>query len=121
MSNRLWRVAAWVGCLAIVIVSLVPGSLRPHIHGFPGSLEHFLAYGAVGAAYGLAYCSKSTRLVSAFALCAGSGLLEVLQSFVPDRTPELVDMLASSAGAWLGLGFVSLMGFLISGPAQGRG
>ena len=37
----------WSGYLAIVIVSLVPGSLRPHIHGFPGQLEHFLAYGAV--------------------------------------------------------------------------
>jgi hypothetical protein len=54
----------WSGYLAIVIVSLVPGSLRPHIHGFPSQLEYFLAYGAVGSAYGLAYSSTDSRVVS---------------------------------------------------------
>ena len=71
------------------ILSLVPGSMRPHIHGFPGELEHFLAYGAVGSTYALAYCSTLARVVSGLILTAGAAFLEGLQSFVPDRTPEL--------------------------------
>jgi hypothetical protein len=43
MTSRYLIAIAWVGYLAIVIASLVPGSARSHIHGFPGELEHFLA------------------------------------------------------------------------------
>jgi VanZ family protein len=116
MTNRFWVAIAWVGYLGIVIVSLVPGSSRPHIHGFPGELEHFLAYGAVGSAYGLAYCSTLARVASGLILSAGSALLEGLQSFVPDRTPGLADMFASSVGVWIGLGFAVLASIDISRP-----
>ena len=117
MTNRFWIAIAWVGYFAIVLVSLVPGSARPHIHGFPAELEHFVAYGAAGSAYGLAYCSTFTRIVSGLILSAASALFEGLQSFVPDRTPELADILASTVGAWIGLGFAVLATIVISHPA----
>jgi VanZ family protein len=118
MISRYLIAIAWLGYLAIVIASLVPGSARPHIHGFPGELEHFLAYGAVGSAYGLAYYSPLARVVSGLILTVGAALLEGLQSFIPDRTPELADILASSAGAWIGLGFAFLAAIVISRLAR---
>ena len=118
MIRRFLIAIAWVGYFAIVILSLVPGSMRPHIHGFPGELEHFLAYGAVGSTYAFAYCSTLARVVSGLILTAGAALLEGLQSFVPDRTSELADILASSAGAWIGLGFAFLAAIAISRLAR---
>ena len=41
-------VMGWTGFVAIMVLSLVPGSLRPHT-GFPGQMEHALAYGLIGA------------------------------------------------------------------------
>src|SRR5262249_31573956 len=110
-----------VGYLAIIIASLVPGSARPHIYGFPGELEHFLAYGAVGSVYGLAYYSHIARVVSGLILTAGAALLEGLQSLVPDRTPELADIVASSVGAWIGLGLAFLAAIVFSRLAERYG
>jgi VanZ family protein len=118
IPSRFWKAIAWAGYVAIVIVSLVPGSVRPHIPGFPGELEHFLAYGVAGSAYGLAYCSILARVVSGLILTGGAALLEGLQSFVPNRTPELADIFASSVGAWIGLGFAVLAAIVISRPAR---
>jgi VanZ family protein len=118
MTSRYLIAIAWVGYLAIVIASLVPGSGRPHIHGFPGELEHFLAYGAVGSAFGLAYYTPLARVVSGLILTAGAALLEAFQSFIPDRTPELADILASSVGAWIGLGFAFLAAIVIFSPTK---
>ena len=64
------------------------------------------------------YCSTLARVVSGLILTAGAALLEGLQSFVPDRTPELADILASSAGAWIGLGFAFLAAIAISRLAR---
>ena len=90
----------------------------PHIHGFPGELEHFLAYGAVGSAYALAYCTTLARVVSGLILTGGAALLEGLQSFVPDRTPELADILASSSALGSDLDSHSLLPLLISRQAR---
>ena len=40
-------VMGWIGVVAIAVLSLVPGSLRPHT-GLPGQMEHALAYGLTG-------------------------------------------------------------------------
>ena len=121
MTSCFLTTIAWVSYFAIVIVSLVPGSARPHIPGFPGELEHFLAYGAAGSTYGLAYCSTLARVVSGLILTVGAALLEGLQSFVPGRAPEMADILASSVGAWIGLGFAFLAAIVISRLANGKG
>ncbi len=41
--TRLFRLAGVTGVFLIVVLSLVPGSYRPHT-GAPGGLEHFFAY-----------------------------------------------------------------------------
>jgi hypothetical protein len=53
-GSKTARIAAWLLTAAIVILSLVPPSLRPET-GAPHSVEHFTIYAAAGFAFGLGY------------------------------------------------------------------
>jgi len=43
------------------------------------------------------------QLASGLALSSASAILELLQTLVPGRTPEITGFAASSLGTWLGL------------------
>jgi len=94
-------VMGWLGLVAIAVLSLVPGSLRPH-SGMPGKMEHALAYGLTGALLCVGYVKPRDRLVlwSGLAIC--SALFELLQNFAPGRSPAIADSLASVAGLTAG-------------------
>jgi len=97
-------VMGWIGVVAIMVLSLVPGSLRPHT-GLPGQMEHALAYGLTGALLCVGYGKPRDRLLLWIGLAAGSALFELLQNFSPGRSPAVIDSLASIAG--LTVGFVA--------------
>jgi hypothetical protein len=99
--RRYWLVVAYVGLFGIVILSLVPGSWRPHI--MDPRLEHFAAYALAGLAFGLGLRHIKPIVKCGVSLVALAGLLEELQHFSPGRHPEVAGFLASSAGAWIGL------------------
>ena len=86
----------------IVMLSLAPAGSRPH-SGYGGEYEHLLAYALVGAAFGMGYRTARWQLFSGLALSVAAAVLELLQTFVPGRTPEITGFLISSVGAWLGL------------------
>ncbi|WP_156898146.1 VanZ family protein [Methylocapsa acidiphila] len=83
--------------LAITILSLLPGSLRPHTN-LPGKMEHALAYALTGALLFFGYVTPRERLILWCGLAAGSAIFELLQNFAPGRSPALTDSLASIAG-----------------------
>ena len=83
------------------ILSLVPGAERPHT-GAPGRAEHFVAYGGTGFLLALGYLGWRQRLVAWIGLAAASGVFEILQNFIPGRSPSLFDALASTGGLTLG-------------------
>jgi VanZ family protein len=105
VARRFCIIAGYVGSLMIAVLSLVPLAARPHA-GIGGEYEHGVAYALVGAAFGMGYPTTGGRLLAGGALMAGAAVLELLQNFVPGRSPEAMGFLASSAGAWLGLGLV---------------
>jgi leader peptidase (prepilin peptidase)/N-methyltransferase len=94
-------VAAYLGLLAIVVVSVVPGAWRPST-GFGKLLEHAAAYAVVGAVLAAASRDGWRQILLLIGLAAA---LEVLQRWVPGRDSKLMDFVASSAGALLGGGF----------------
>jgi hypothetical protein len=98
----LFRVAGWACIVALIILSLVPGSERPHT-GLPGQIEHFVAYCGTAAFLGLGYPTAKAR----FAIVAMLGLLavvlEMAQQWIPGRHSQFVDFAASAAGACLGM------------------
>ncbi|WP_409455330.1 VanZ family protein [Methylosinus sp. H3A] len=91
------RIFVFIGTLAIAALSLIPGSLRPHTE-LPGRAEHFSIYAAVSFCVALGYVSRRQRLLICLGLAAASGVFELLQAYVPNRSPSLYDALASAAG-----------------------
>ena len=95
------RALAFACIAAIAVLSLLPGSERPHT-GAPGRVEHFVAYGGTGFLLALGYLGWRQRLVASIALAAASGAFEILQNFIPGRSPSQFDALASTGGSALG-------------------
>jgi hypothetical protein len=76
--NHVWLLLAYFGVFLIVILSLVPGTLRPHT-GASGSMEHLAAYTLVATAFGFALANTRQAFVYGIGLIAVAGLLEELQ------------------------------------------
>jgi hypothetical protein len=96
------RLAAWVAVVMLGVLSIVPGEWRPHTV-MPGRMEHFAAYGLTGVAIAVGYARASIRIYWWFALTAAAATFEVVQAFVPQRSPSPYDALASSVGLATGL------------------
>lgn len=94
------RAVAWSLAAAIVLLSIVPPSLRPETV-LPHGLEHLVIFFATGGAFGVGYQRNRLRLM--VLLVIFSGVVETAQLFVPGRHARLadfvVDALAVCAGA----------------------
>jgi VanZ family protein len=102
------RATGFFGVLAIIVLSLVPGTHRPHT-GLPGEAEHFIAYCLTAFAFALGFQPLVYRLVLAIGLALLAGLMEVLQHFVPGRHSALADAIVSSLGGLFGLALGGLL------------
>jgi VanZ family protein len=105
-GSKLARIAAWVLTAAIVVLSLVPPTLRPETSA-PHSLEHFTIYAATGFAFGLGYKHRHDLL--AILLVISTGCIEIAQLFVPGRHARLSDFIVDTIAACMGLVFASLL------------
>jgi VanZ family protein len=103
-SNRrgLYRLALGFCLIAVVVLSLVPGEMRPHT-GAPGEFEHFIAYMGTGLFIAARYRSLRARLALWASTAALSFVLEFVQNFVPGREPNIFHALSSSSGLTLGV------------------
>lgn len=107
-------VSGWAGFGAILVLSLVPGSLRPpNVFGLPGQYEHLLAYTLTAGALSLASSKARLRVGSLILLVLTAALLETAQISIPGRTARVLDFAASSSGAGLGLLAAALLDYLI--------
>lgn len=104
LIDRLVQAAGLLAVLAIIVLSLLPGDARPHT-GAPSQGEHVVAYLIAGGLHGLrAGRAKSRLLLLALGFIAGAGALEWVQLWIPGRNSQLIDVIASSIGALIGLG-----------------
>lgn len=103
-TGRVSAVAAIVWMGVIFALSSLPGGAVP---GRFGSLGHFTVYAVLGALYFLALSGRaplSRAAVVAVALASLYGITdEFHQSFVPGRTPDVVDWLVDTLGAGAGV------------------
>jgi VanZ family protein len=101
------RFASWFCIILLAILSLLPAEDMVRT-GFPGRLEHFVAYagsatvtsGGYGDRYG------TTGVIGFY--WAYAGILEYLQHFSPGRHPSIWDFSASALGAFCGALAVTL-------------
>ena len=114
----IWRAAAWLCVLALAFYSLTPPALKEAAGGEPGTpgpINHAVAYCITGIALRWAYPTASAARVVLFLLAYG-GALELLQSFVPGRSPRVTDALANGFGGAIGV----LLGFRLLRAVTGR-
>jgi VanZ family protein len=115
--RRLSIVAGYAGYVIIVVLSLLPAQTRPHT-GVGGEYEHWVAYALVGGAFAAGYSATRARLFAGLALMGSAAMLELLQNFIPGRTPEFTGFLASSLGAWFGIFLVVLTASFLRSRAK---
>jgi VanZ family protein len=97
----LFRILTWCCVTLLALLSLLPAQEMVRT-GFPGGLEHFVAY-AGSAAIAMAGYGTSrgvARITTCFWVYAG--LLEYLQHFSPGRHPSIGDFAMSALGALCG-------------------
>jgi VanZ family protein len=109
LIQRVFATAAWFLALLIILLSLVPPSLRP-VTALPHNVEHFLIFLATGVCFLIGYPRKP--LADAIGLAVFAGAVELAQRWAPGRHARvsdfMVDALAALIGvtiAWLGLRF----------------
>jgi VanZ family protein len=105
--QRLAALAGWLGLFVIAVLSLVPGEFRPHTD-LPGPAEHILAYALTGTALAVGYPRTWHRILWFLAMSAAGVLFEILQLWIPGRSPSVIDVTACSSGTALGLFFGAL-------------
>jgi hypothetical protein len=108
------RLVAWPAVAAIIVLSVVPGSVRPHVLG-NDRVEHFVAYLVVGSLFAIGYVRPLQLLSSGVMLTICAGALELTQLLIPGRLASPRDFIVSVTGAWIGF----LVGAAI-GRARGR-
>lgn len=108
------RMAAWPAVAGIIVLSVVPGSVRPHVLG-NDRVEHFIAYLVAGSLFATGYVRPLQLVSSGVMLTICAGVLEFVQLLIPGRLASPRDFIASAIGVWIGfLAAVAL------GQARGR-
>jgi hypothetical protein len=101
-GSRCFRALGFAGWAGIVVLSILPGSARPH-SGASGISEHFVAYAAVALCLCLGISTWRNRFALMLCLIASSAIFEIIQIYIPGRTAEFKGLLSSSAGVIMGM------------------
>lgn len=107
LPERLGSVAAGLIALVIVVLSVVPPSLRPVTASH--MVEHLTIYVALGAAFGLATPGRPRlQVIAALAFAAA---VELMQIGAPGRHARLADFVVDAGGALVGLALAAAAQF----------
>lgn len=99
------RILAWIGILAIVILSVIPAAERP-VTNFGQLSEHFTAFALVAGAFAIGYDLSFARLMLfAFLFC---GALELLQAPLPTRHARVSDFIIDFVASCVAFGLVHI-------------
>jgi len=98
----LFRATGWACVVAIAVLSLIPGFMRPDT-GFPGQIDHTIVYCGTAGLLGLGYPAAKSRFGTTVMLISLAAALEVAQLWVPGRHSQFIDFATSAVGTCLGM------------------
>ena len=102
----LWRWLLALAMLALLALSLAPSSLALPTIGWDKG-NHVLGFAVLGLLGQCAWPGRTAIVLTG--LLGYGGLIELLQSFTPDRVAEAIDLLADWVGLLLGAGLAFLL------------
>jgi VanZ family protein len=100
------RIAAWLLAIAIIILSLVPPTLRPET-AVPHNLEHSSIFVATGVAFGIGYSRRPILITIMLVIFAGA--IELTQIVVPGRHARVSDFIVDALAACVGAAMTSVV------------
>ena len=111
------RLVAYALAAAVSFATLGPPSLRPHSDlGQNG--EHAIAFVLIGIAFALGYPRQ--RLLVASLTAVMTGVLELLQLFVPGRHARFEDFLVDASATLAGFVIVSIIDLAITAMRRSK-
>lgn len=109
--RQLWRGGFYAASTLVAVLSLVPSAALPPT-SISDKVEHVIAYAVLGL---LGAASSERSVIRVILGLAVFGIaIELLQTFSPGRSPDLLDVLADIAGATLGSGLVIPLRYMTS-------
>jgi hypothetical protein len=109
------RLFAWALAAAVAFATLGPPGLRPHSNlGQDG--EHGLAFVLLGLAFGVAYTGN--RWLTAVLAVGLTGVLELLQLWMPGRHARLEDFVVDALAACIGLAVAAALDWIVRRTQQ---
>lgn len=95
--RRYLKMAFAIGVISVVVLSLLPPRSLPSF-GISDKIEHFTTYAILGLIAGFAFPTQRAAIWLVVSLSALGITLEFCQWFVPGRSPESLDAIASVLG-----------------------
>ena len=105
LSVGTWRWLLGIAMVALMVLSLMPASLSLPSTGWDKS-NHMLGFAVLAVLGHFAWPGRRWPML--LGLLAYGGLIEVLQSFTPDRFAEVGDLVADGAGLLAGEALTAL-------------
>ena len=100
MLRAVFRIAAWLMLIAILVVTIVPIGMRPQ-SGLGPEPERVAAFLVLGLLFSLAY-DRNLLLTLSLVVAAGLGI-EALQMFSPTRHPAVDDAMIKAIAGIVGV------------------
>lgn len=100
MLQTAFRIASALTMALIVVLSVVPPSVRP-VTAAPHSIEHLAIFAISGALLGLAFPGRWLVRLSVLVLMAAA--IELVQLWIPGRHARVSDLVENVLGSGLGL------------------
>lgn len=100
-----WIWAFFTCVLAVLVLALLPSPTPMITTGWDKS-NHLLAFGAMTCLGGKAFPRRLANIL--LGLLAYGALIEILQSFTPNRSADWLDLLADGLGILVGWGLVRM-------------
>jgi VanZ family protein len=105
------RLFAWLLAAAVTFATLGPANSRPHSN-LGQSGEHGFAFVLIGLSFAFAY--PNHRLRTAGVAVIMTGILELLQLWVPGRHARLKDFVVDAAATCIGFAIAALLAWAIA-------
>ena len=103
---RMWRWLLALAMLTLLVLSLVPAETPLPSTGWDKS-NHLFGFATLAFLGQRAFPRRTVAVL--FGLLAYGGLIEILQSFTPDRAAEFGDLVADGLGLLIGAAVAHLL------------
>jgi len=103
----LFKILFWVALIGSYVAAIVPQEVAPHIGSLSDKGIHFIAFAVLTLLFSFAYRTVWAR--TSLLLLAYAVFIEVSQLFTPNRSAELLDVVADVIGITIGLLSVFLL------------